>query len=113
MTPAPIKPLSLIDARHGDGAELLLRVAIIAIEGRANGVCVSELRRLLGYPGHALDKMDDLSFAELVDSSDAFIGTALMIARSPRSARRYARQLHKAVENTRLKSGLPTMFRIS
>lgn len=113
MLPRPTPPRSAIDTRHGTGAELLLRISIIAIEGRADGISASELRRLLGYPGATLDRMDDRSFSSLVESSGTYIGTALLIARHPKLARKHAKGLLEAVELTRKDMHLPGVFRIA
>jgi len=113
MIPARIAPtLSRIDRRYGDDAELMLRIAIVAMESKVDGIGVSELRRLLGYPGAMLDRMDRAAFAELVERSDACRGTALMIARDPRAVRRHAASLRTAVERARVDAGLPAAFRI-
>lgn len=109
---APDAPASLIDRRYGSGAELLLRVTIIALEGRVDGIGVSELRRLLGYSRDALDRMDDDDFAAMVSRSGPFLGTALMIAREPTLARRHARTLRDALDAARRDLNLPTTFLI-
>lgn len=103
---------SEIDLRHGEGAELLLRTAIIVVDKGIDGVGVAELRRLLGHPRDALDRMSDAQFRALVERADPFRGSLLMIARDPRRARGVTKRLRLAVETVAEAHALPNWLRV-